>query len=73
MLVVNETSVYVLIFGVRLDSLIGLKNCVTKDLSCVYSKRYNYDIIKYGYNLRKHIEVLYIEINKEDVYGIQLQ
>lgn len=32
-LVVNETSVYVLIFGVRLDSLIGLKNCVTKDLT----------------------------------------
>ena len=42
--------------------------------SYVYSKNYNYDIIKYGYNLRKDIEVLYIE-NKyeEDVYGIQLQ
>lgn len=41
--------------------------------SYVYSKNYNYDIIKCGYNLRKHIEVLYIENNKEDVYGIQLQ
>ena len=29
--------------------------------SYVYSKNYNYDIIKYGYNLREHIEVLYIE------------
>ena len=35
---------------------------------CIYSKLYNHDTIKYGYNLRKYVEVLYIENNKEDIW-----